>query len=330
MNELDSIQKSILEQMLMESHGEEGVDPLSFRAAHFDQIDQIEYLDTAGFIRKENERYFPSLTALIQLDGGSARRLLENAEVIFAALKAHYLEAQREPRSVIALAESVGLGLTETIEALSYMVEGPWWGGRSSSFSKAIDPYIQPAEQILRFSRFSDVIKQLQGWQAKRIRDRQLAFASALRSFDGNSSDPMPPRKIAGRQKPDWFSDLPESSRTILDETYSASSHGLKVLTAMGIRAAIDDLCLDLVGDVGGFKKKLETLRNKGFISELEESVLAAAIDVGSASAHRGHVPHESDITILFDIAEHMLKAQYVLPRAAERLKINTPDRPKK
>lgn len=140
----------------------------------------------------------------------------------------------------------------------------------------------------------------------------------------------MPPRKIAGRQKPDWFSDLPESSRTILDETYSASSHGLKVLTAMGIRAAIDDLCLDLVGDVGGFKKKLETLRNKGFISELEESVLAAAIDVGSASAHRGHVPHESDITILFDIAEHMLKAQYVLPRAAERLKINTPDRPKK
>lgn len=330
MNELTAAQKSILEDLLRSSTGEDGVDPLAFRASHFEQIEDIDYLAMTGFIRKDNERYFSSLTALIQLDSSRARRLLELSDLIFEALKTHYLKTQREPLPVKSLALSVGIDIPDVCEALSYMVEGPWWGARSTTFCNISDPYIQPAEQILRFARFSDVIQQLLSWQATRIQDRQLALAGALRSYGGEESERTQPSTGANRAKPDWFAELPDSSQSLLDETYSAWSFGLRSLTAMGIRAVIDDVCLDLVGDIGGFTKKIEALKGGGYISDLEASIITAAIDVGSASAHRGHVPNDSDIKVLFDIVEHILRAQYVLPKAVERLKTNTPARPSK
>jgi hypothetical protein len=330
MIEMDQIQKTLLDLMLKDSHGEDGIDSLAFRAEHFDQIEQIDYLESVGFIRRENERYFVSLTALPHIDNEQARRLLDWSEAIFQELRAHYQATQREPLSVITLAECLGISLADACEALSYMVEGSWWKGRSNSFSKTNAPYIQPSEQILGFRRFSDVIRQLQSLQAEPIYNRQVCFADPLAFLGSDSSAPVRLMTAERRQKPEWLSELPASTQLLLDETYCASSNGLKALSAMGIRAVIDDVCLDLVGDVGSFDKKLQALRNRGYISDRECAVLAAAIDVGSASAHRGHVPDDSDIAALFEITEHILKAQYVLPKAAERLKGNTPDRPKK
>lgn len=329
MHELRGEEKELLEIVLEATpQNDAGVDSLAFRAQYFDKVVLIDRLEAEGYIRKDQDRYFVSVTALAQLESERAGHILENAEKLFIELRRHYQTTQREAIQVDVLAERIGIDPVAAREALSYMVEGTWWGGRSTSFFAVPDPHIQPSETILRFDSFARVIDQLRNWQATRIRDRQLALANALRDFPAfqTESHQSPPR--VQRQKPDWFDQLPEPPSSLLAEIYSALTLDLRALPAMGVRAVIDVVCVELVGDTGTFEKKLVLLKEDGYISETERSILSSAIDTGSASAHRGHVPSRDDLATLLDIIEHLLRAQYILPAAAQKMKSNTPPRP--
>lgn len=329
MHELNSDEKELLGLLLNETpRSDAGVDFLAFRAENFEQIQLIDRLESEGYVRKDQDRYFVSLTALAQLDNEVADRILRNAERLFGELRHHYKATQREALQVDALAERAGVDALAAREALSYMVEGTWWGGRSTSFFSHPDPHIQPSETILRFHAFRDVIDQLRSWQTARIRDRRVAMANALLQYSSPLTEAERQPSRFQRQKPDWFDKLPESPRDLLVEIYTALTQDLRALPAMGVRAVIDVVCVKLVGDSGSFEHKLKLLREKGHISEVERSILAAAIDAGSASAHRGYVPSRGDLTTLLDIVEHLLQAQYILPSAVERMKSNTPSRP--
>lgn len=329
MHELNSDEKELLGLLLNETpRSDAGVDCLAFRAKNYEQITLIDRLESEGYIRKDQDRYFVSLTALIQMSNEVADRILQNAERLFDELRHHYKAAQREAIQVDALAEQAGVDPLAARETLSYMVEGTWWGGRSTSFFSHPDPHIQPSETILRFERFGDVINQLRSWQAARIRDRRSALASALLQYSSPLTEFERQTSNFQRQRPDWFDQLPESLRDLLAEIYTALAQDLRALPAMGARAVIDVVCIKLVGDSGSFERKLKLLREGGHISEVERAILAAAVDAGSASAHRGHVPSRGDLTTLLDIVEHLLQAQYILPNAVERMKSNTPSRP--
>lgn len=328
MNELTDIEKSLLAHLLESTPANDsGVDSLAFRAQHFGSINLIDQLEAEGYIRKDQERYFVSLTGLVQLEVERSIRILDDAEKLFHQLKIHYSRTQREGLKIDDLARRAGVDDQGTREALNYMVEGTWWGGRSGSFFSVPDAHIQPSESILRFESFSAVVQQLRSWQAARIRDRQLALAAALRAHVDKSAQP-PATSNTQRERPDWFTKLPDGLRDLLDETYSAMTLDLRALPAMGARALIDVVAVELVGDTGSFEKKLMLLQDGGHITATSKSILSAAIDVGSASAHRGYVPSRDDLGTLLDIIEHLLQAHYVLPRAAEKMRANTPSRP--
>lgn len=129
------------------------------------------------------------------------------------------------------------------------------------------------------------------------------------------------------RGKPTWYDEVPPKFRDLLDEVYGALSANMRALPSMGLRAVIDTLCVDLVGDIGGFGEKLKRLQDKGHIGDRERAILEIAVDVGSASAHRGHNPSKEDLNILLDIVEHLLRGIYVLHPASEKLKAATPPR---
>ncbi|MBU1215461.1 MAG: DUF4145 domain-containing protein [Gammaproteobacteria bacterium] len=328
MHAINAEEKELIELLLeMTPKTDAGVDSLVFRAQHYEKIEVLDRLEQEGYIRKELDNYFVSLTALVQLDSKRAMDLLSHSEPIFRELKAHYRKTPRDPMQVDALSDCSGVDPVDTRIALSYMVEGPWWGGRSNSFFATPDSYIAPAESILKFESFANVIQQLRGWQTARIRDRQKAMATALRAFSPSFKEPPQLIVEPHRQKPDWFDQLPESPRDLLVEIYAALSLDLRALPAMGLRAVIDVVCMKQTGDAGSFEKKLSTLKQKGLISEVESSILSDAIDAGSASAHRGYVPGRDDLESLLDIVEHLLRAQYILPEAAKKLKLNTPQR---
>jgi hypothetical protein len=52
------------------------------------------------------------------------------------------------------------------------------------------------------------------------------------------------------RVRPEWYGELPESYRHILNEVYQALDHSLFSLASMGTRAALDRLLL--VEKIGG------------------------------------------------------------------------------
>lgn len=132
------------------------------------------------------------------------------------------------------------------------------------------------------------------------------------------------------RQLPSWQHNesFPEELRAVLQEVYRSLDANNRLLPMMGARTLIDMLMVEKVGDVGTFGDKLKKLEALGFISSHNREVLSAALDLGSAVSHRGHVPNPEDANAVMDIVENLLHAVYVLPGMAERLRTNTPTRP--
>jgi hypothetical protein len=121
----------------------------------------------------------------------------------------------------------------------------------------------------------------------------------------------------------------------LMRDIYSASGMGAFGLAAMGARAVIDHLFTTRSGLDSSFPDKAQKLKDDGLISEIQMKVSVDAFEAGSAAAHRGYSPSESDFKILLDITETLLQHICILPgRArrqaldAEKLRANTPPRP--
>lgn len=131
------------------------------------------------------------------------------------------------------------------------------------------------------------------------------------------------------RRQPTWggilFPDL--RMHWLLDEVYTALNAHCHWLATMGCRALIDMVMTDLVGDIGGFERKLGALEDKGFIAKHHRDLLTAALETGHAASHRGHRPTTHDLNSVLDIVEMLLHQIYVLPEVAAELKKSTPPR---
>jgi hypothetical protein len=130
------------------------------------------------------------------------------------------------------------------------------------------------------------------------------------------------------RHKPDWFHQIPASLRSLLMEVYNSLDADTRALPLMGARALLDMVIVDKVGDGGTFADKLRELESQGFISQKNREILDAALDAGSAAAHRGYAPKLADVHAVMDIVENLLQAIYVLDKIALEIKKSTPLRP--
>ncbi|KKN23083.1 hypothetical protein LCGC14_0908480 [marine sediment metagenome] len=120
---------------------------------------------------------------------------------------------------------------------------------------------------------------------------------------------------------------LPDEVANLLKEIGIAVTQQANALAAMGLRAVIDAVCSDKIGDCGGFKQKLGELVKHGFIAERDGNFLETATQVGHAAAHRGYRPTFEKVVGMLDIVVHMLATMYHLPRLAENLEKGTPPR---
>jgi len=133
---------------------------------------------------------------------------------------------------------------------------------------------------------------------------------------------------VMSRHLPRWRFRLPRGSRELLEEIYNSLDSNGSRLPMMGARALVDMVILEKIGDVGTFKDKLKGMEKAGYIGSQGRDILYTALDLGSASAHRGHAPTPSEVQSVMDIVENMLQAVYVLPGVAKKLKDATPPRP--
>ena len=129
------------------------------------------------------------------------------------------------------------------------------------------------------------------------------------------------------RQLPRWFGETPLQCQDLLREVYKAMHTDCMTLSAMGTRTLIDVMLLEMLGDIGGFERKLKEAVSKGFFTEAQKDTIYAAVDAGNAASHRGFRPTERQLSDVLDIVEHTLMGQYVLATSSGRLKSEVPPR---
>jgi Domain of unknown function (DUF4145) len=139
------------------------------------------------------------------------------------------------------------------------------------------------------------------------------------------------------RKEPAWldsadgpfFLEFDSTIRKLLKEIYSALHNDSRALAAMGIRALIEHIMIDRVGESGAIGSNVDRFIQEGFVAPKSEALFREhLIESGHAAMHRGYFPKPSDISALLDIAEGLIETIYVHPHRAKGQKI--PPRPKK
>lgn len=131
----------------------------------------------------------------------------------------------------------------------------------------------------------------------------------------------------AKRSYPEWMSkygiQVPnvEKLDEVVLELYTALDADLRRLSAVGVRTTFDVASEILgVGQELSFRAKLSKLVDLGHIGAPDKDRLAAIIDAGSASAHRGWKPELADLSVMMDILEHFIFVAFVEPARRKSL----------
>ena len=138
------------------------------------------------------------------------------------------------------------------------------------------------------------------------------------------------------RQEPRWLQELffaiPAADRSVLEllqEIYVALQNDSLRLATMGIRALLEHVMVEKVGDQGSFKNNLDTFESQGFISRLQRMVIEPVLEAGHATMHRSFKPKQSHLVTLIDITENIIESIYINQLRASEISKTVPPRTK-
>jgi hypothetical protein len=135
-----------------------------------------------------------------------------------------------------------------------------------------------------------------------------------------------PPKTL--RRKPDWgfnsftFSIADATKSELLNEVYSALGAGCPRLAVMGVRALLEHIMIEKVGDQHGFAKNLSAFTEQGFISKLQGETLSRVLEAGHASIHRAYKPELEDVLFCLDVTELLIASIYIHPTRSARMNL--------
>jgi len=115
-----------------------------------------------------------------------------------------------------------------------------------------------------------------------------------------------------------------------IKEIYIALRNQSLRLAVMGIRALLEQIMIDKVGDQGSFKENLDAFEEKGFVSKSQRVILEPVLEAGHATMHRAFKPTKADIGTLMDITENIIESIYINEHRASKLSKRVPKRSRK
>jgi hypothetical protein len=136
------------------------------------------------------------------------------------------------------------------------------------------------------------------------------------------------PKTAAQRALPSWFEEFlfstDELERTLeaqLKEVYGSFDQGAYWLCVMGVRAVLETLMVNKIGDQGSFSENLTQFSIRGFIGDPQRLAAKEAIDAGSAAIHRGAKANRAKALEAIQIAENIIEAVMIQPKREARLR---------
>ncbi|RYF29210.1 MAG: DUF4145 domain-containing protein [Comamonadaceae bacterium] len=140
--------------------------------------------------------------------------------------------------------------------------------------------------------------------------------------------------KPESKTKPPWIASIAQKDDqlgSILDEVYLAYDSNLNILTAVGLRTALDRATEVLNIDPAiSFEEKLIELRAGGWIGETEKEVLEVVVNAGSAAAHRAWKPSRTELSQLLSVMEIFLQKAFIVEKKALSITAKLPAKPKR
>ena len=136
------------------------------------------------------------------------------------------------------------------------------------------------------------------------------------------------------RPRPKWFFDLmlevglgDGNIHDLLGEIYVALHNDQRALAAMGIRALLENVMIEKIGDQRSFGANLREFEANGYVSRIQRERLETIFEAGHAAMHRLYKPSKEDLVTLVDIAESIVESIYIHGSKVERLKKAIPPR---
>ena len=136
------------------------------------------------------------------------------------------------------------------------------------------------------------------------------------------------------RQKPQWrrqflpFNGYLNALNGLSDEIYNALAAGSYRLATMGIRALVERVMIDHVGDQGRFVDNIRAFFDAGHVAPNQQEMFKdTLLEAGHAAMHRDFEPSANTVNTLLDIIEGIMHSIYYAPMLAEQVKKTIPAR---
>jgi hypothetical protein len=127
------------------------------------------------------------------------------------------------------------------------------------------------------------------------------------------------PPHVAGRRKLSNDYHLPERVRRIYGETHEALCSQQHVLAGIGIRALIEAVCQEKKAAGTTLERRIDSLVSAGVLTAAGASILHRLRAMGNTAAHEVEPHSPEDLSVAFDVVEHLLEGVYLLPKKAEQ-----------
>ena len=118
----------------------------------------------------------------------------------------------------------------------------------------------------------------------------------------------------------DTWDTLPWQIRRIYKETHSALCNSQPILAGAGIRALIEVISKDKKAKGFNLEKRINSLVDIGVLTKEGARILHSLRVMGNEAIHEVKPHTQSDLSIAFDVVEHVLQGVYLLPAKAKNL----------
>ena len=114
---------------------------------------------------------------------------------------------------------------------------------------------------------------------------------------------------------------IPDTVWKMYKETLDALNSGIRTLSAGGLRATVEAICLDSGITNGTLQQKIDELANQNLLTASQSALLHEERYLGNAALHELETPSNQAIEDGLGIVEGLMNTIYILPHKAERLR---------
>jgi diguanylate cyclase (GGDEF)-like protein len=182
-----------------------GVDAKRYCAQHEDCRDVLDDLVRRRLVRSELGKYWVSMIGLSLIGDDVSRELFDRFEKLLSIMRAQYKKNLDADLKVADLASLADLSYADTAEALEYMIELPWWSGRSNEFHNSVNAHVSPSERILDHKTFEGFLAEA---QREAMRAENLTLGLGMSASQPGELDQKSGILLSARQAGKDFPDL--------------------------------------------------------------------------------------------------------------------------